>query len=62
MIASNFEISRRIITNDREEGGILREPFQVINALAGALGIWVGIESVVHMLQILKIIKAKPSE
>jgi hypothetical protein len=50
MIASNFEISRRMITNDREEGGELREPCQVIHALAGALGIWAGIESVVHML------------
>ncbi len=41
---------------DSSENSRKRDLYEVVNALAGALGLWAGIETVIHLLQLLKII------
>lgn len=39
-----------------------RELHKVIYALAGALGIWAGIEPVMHLLQLLKVVRKETTQ
>ncbi len=40
----------------------MRELYKVIYAVAGALGIWAGIEPVIHLLQLLKVLRKEMKE
>lgn len=39
-----------------------RELHKVIYAVAGALGIWAGIEPVMHLLQLLKVVRKETTQ
>ena len=47
-----------LLTNQKvKSDGRKREPYEIVYALVGALGIWAGREPVVHFLQLLNVIK-----
>lgn len=45
-----------MLTNERVPGGRQREPYQILQAMVGALALLAGVEPTVHLLQILQII------
>ena len=55
-LALNFDLPKKMLTNEKVQGGRQREPYQVVRAIVGALSLWAGIEPSVHLLQILQII------
>ena len=55
-LATNFDLPKKLLTNEVVPGGQKREPFKIIQAIVGALALWSGIEPAFHFLQILQII------
>jgi len=56
-----FDLPKRLITNEKIQGGQKRELNQIALSMIGAVALWAGIEPAFHLLQMLKIVrKRKP--
>ena len=62
-LAKEFQLDRKLLTNEKvKSDGRKRELYEIVYSLVGALGIWAGIEPVVHFLQLLKVIEIDSNE